>query len=83
MPVSRFRATSRPARRHVQRAESVLVEQYGGLVRLAYLVLPASAGRHRRVLRAHALAQRALPKAGGARPAPGVPAPRGGAEPVA
>ncbi|MEW2449435.1 hypothetical protein AB0896_18035 [Streptomyces parvulus] len=83
MPVSRFRATSRPARRHVQRAESVLVEQYGGLVRLAYLVLPASAPRHRRVLRAHSLAQRALPKAGGARPAPGVPAPRSGSEPVA
>ncbi|MFB7652660.1 MULTISPECIES: hypothetical protein [unclassified Streptomyces] len=84
MPVSRFRERSRPASRRVQRAESVLVEQYGGLVRLAYLVLPASLGRHRRVLRAHSLAQRALPRTGGgARPAPGVPAPRGGAEPVA
>ncbi|MFD5799882.1 hypothetical protein [Streptomyces sp. NPDC127020] len=84
MPVSRFRERSRPAQGRVQRAESVLVEQYGGLVRLAYLVLPASLGRHRRVLRAHALAQRALPRTGGgARPRPGVPAPRDGAEPVA
>ncbi|MER7778542.1 hypothetical protein ABTZ21_26630 [Streptomyces sp. NPDC096191] len=62
----------------------MLVEQYGGLVRLAYLVLPASLGRHRRVLRARSLAQRALPRTGGgARPTPGVPAPRGGGEPVA
>ena len=79
MPVSRFREGSRPAQGRVQRAESVLVEQYGGLVRLAYLVLPASLGRHRRVLRAHSLAQRALPRTGGGvRPTPGVPAPRGG-----
>ncbi|MFB6768317.1 hypothetical protein [Streptomyces sp. NPDC056337] len=84
MPVSRFREGSRPVQGRVQRAESVLVEQYGGLVRLAYLVLPASLGRHRRVLRAHSLAQRALPRTGGgARPTPGVPAPRGGGEPVA
>ncbi|MGW8631701.1 hypothetical protein [Streptomyces sp. NPDC055793] len=84
MPVSRFRERSRSVQGRVQRAESVLVEQYGGLVRLAYLVLPASLGRHRRVLRAHSLAQRALPRTGGgARPAPAVPAPRGGAERVA
>ncbi|MDR6978991.1 hypothetical protein J2X68_005725 [Streptomyces sp. 3330] len=64
-------------------AESALVERYADLVRLAYLVLPPSMGRHRRVLAAHGLVQRALP---GGRPGPvraTVPAPRrkaGGAD---
>ena len=35
---------------------------YPRLVRLGYLVLPPSLGRNRRVLTAHALAQRALPR---------------------
>ncbi|EDY43865.2 hypothetical protein, partial [Streptomyces sp. SPB074] len=43
-------------------AEAALVEHYPRLVRLAHLVLPASLGRARRVLAAHALTQRALPR---------------------
>ncbi|MGW4225354.1 hypothetical protein ACWEG1_18050 [Streptomyces bauhiniae] len=46
----------------VGRAEAALVEHYPRLVRLAYLVLPPTLGRGRRVLTAHALAQRALPR---------------------
>ncbi|GED87400.1 hypothetical protein [Streptomyces sp. 6-11-2] len=45
-----------------ERAEAALVEHYPRLVRLAYLVLPPGLGRGRRVLTAHALAQRALPR---------------------
>ncbi|MEU9985543.1 hypothetical protein AB0E10_01850 [Streptomyces sp. NPDC048045] len=45
----------------VEQAEAALVEHYPRLVRLAYLVLPPRLGRSRRVLTAHALAQRALP----------------------
>ncbi|MES4893171.1 hypothetical protein [Streptomyces sp. NPDC096012] len=50
-------------------------ERYVDLVRLAYLVLPPSVGRHRRVLLAHSLVQRILPAA-----APDVPAPRSGGD---
>ncbi|MFI0963637.1 hypothetical protein ACH4S8_19820 [Streptomyces sp. NPDC021080] len=53
----------------VEQAEAALVEHYPRLVRLAYLMLPPSLGRNRRVLTAHALTQRALPRgraAGGA-----------------
>ncbi|MEU2558161.1 hypothetical protein ABZ626_02260 [Streptomyces longispororuber] len=46
----------------VEQAEAALVEHYPRLVRLAYLVLPPGLGRSRRVLTAHALAQRALPR---------------------
>ncbi|MFF4950279.1 hypothetical protein ACWC2K_23635 [Streptomyces chattanoogensis] len=62
-------------RADVERAEAALVEHYPRLVRLGYLVLPPSMGRHRRVLAAHGLVQRALPRAvrrgrgGGALPA--------------
>ncbi|MFF1279649.1 hypothetical protein ACFVY4_02430 [Streptomyces sp. NPDC058299] len=52
----------------VEQAEAALVEHYARLVRLAYLVLPPGPGRSRRVLTAHALAQRALPR-GRKRPA--------------
>ncbi|MFE9014700.1 hypothetical protein [Streptomyces cyaneofuscatus] len=45
----------------VKQAEAALVEHYPRLVRLAYVVLPPSLGRHRRVLAAHAAVQRALP----------------------
>lgn len=38
------------------------MEHYPRLVRLAYLILPAGLGRHRRVLLAHRLAQRTLPR---------------------
>ncbi|MGW1376216.1 hypothetical protein ACWD6P_18365 [Streptomyces sp. NPDC002446] len=64
-------------RADVERAEAAIVEHYPRLVRLAYLVLPPSMGRHRRVLTAHGLVQRALPKAGRRRPARGLPAQRG------
>jgi hypothetical protein len=56
----------------VEQAEAALVEHYPRLVRLAYLVLPPGLGRSRRVLTAHALAQRALPR--GRASAPVVPA---------
>ncbi|MEN8655413.1 hypothetical protein ABCR94_33770 [Streptomyces sp. 21So2-11] len=46
----------------VEQAEAALVEHYPRLVRLAYLVLPPHLGRNRRVLTAHALAQRSLPR---------------------
>ncbi|MFE4537788.1 hypothetical protein ACFRKB_22325 [Streptomyces scopuliridis] len=46
----------------VEQAEAALVEHYTRLVRLAYLVLPPSLGRNRRVLTAHALVQRSLPR---------------------
>ncbi|WP_435245911.1 hypothetical protein [Streptomyces sp. NRRL F-5630] len=63
-------------------AEAALVEHYPRLVRLAHLVLPSSLGRARRVLAAHALTQRALPRRGelaGARvPGPRAAGPDGG-----
>ncbi|MFE3327433.1 hypothetical protein [Streptomyces sp. NPDC059176] len=46
----------------VEQAEAVLVEHYARLVRIAYLVLPPALGRHRRVLAAHSLVQRSLPR---------------------
>ncbi|GAA2333328.1 hypothetical protein [Streptomyces cuspidosporus] len=46
----------------VEQAEAAIVEHYPRLVRLAYLVLPPGMGRTRRVLAAHGLAQRALPR---------------------
>ncbi|MEV7276661.1 hypothetical protein [Streptomyces sp. NPDC093111] len=55
----------------VEQAEAALVEHYPRLVRIAYLVLPPSLGRNRRVLTAHALVQRSLPRrrtSGGAVP---------------
>ncbi|MFJ8646507.1 hypothetical protein ACIRNI_10335 [Streptomyces sp. NPDC093546] len=51
-----------PAPVDVEQAEAALVEHYPRLVRIAYLVLPPSLGRNRRVLTAHALVQRALPR---------------------
>ncbi|MGV9456748.1 hypothetical protein [Streptomyces sp. NPDC003635] len=70
----------RSARTTIQQAEVILVGQYPGLVALAYLTLPASLGRHRRVLVAHGIVQRALP---GSRTVPAarrVPAQRGSGE---
>ncbi|MFF1484003.1 hypothetical protein ACIGZH_07895 [Streptomyces sp. NPDC058319] len=55
------RSASRPAA-GVEQAEAALVEHYPRLVRIAYLVLPPGLGRSRRVLTAHSLAQRALPR---------------------
>ncbi|MEW2632419.1 hypothetical protein AB0903_12355 [Streptomyces sp. NPDC048389] len=61
------------ARIGVGQAEAALVEHYPRLVRIAYLVLPASLGQGRRVLTAHALVQRSFPRgepaAGGSAPA--------------
>ncbi|MFF8590233.1 hypothetical protein ACF061_02110 [Streptomyces sp. NPDC015220] len=66
----------------VGQAEAALVEHYPRLVRLAYLVLPPGLGRGRRVLTAHALAQRALPRGRPSAPvSPGLPA-DGGADPA-
>ncbi|WP_329116301.1 hypothetical protein [Streptomyces sp. NBC_01465] len=59
----------------VEQAEAALVEHYPRLVRLAYLVLPPSLGRNRRVLTAHSLAQRSLPRKRGAG-TEAIPAPR-------
>ncbi|MEU3608094.1 hypothetical protein AB0E83_22005 [Streptomyces sp. NPDC035033] len=58
----------------VEQAEAALVERYPRLVRIAYLVLPPTMGRNRRVLTAHALVQRALPRK--RVPGPAVPEPR-------
>ncbi|WP_338496877.1 hypothetical protein [Streptomyces sp. SJL17-4] len=58
----------------VEQAEAALVEHYPRLVRIAYLVLPPSLGRNRRVLTAHALVQRSLPRRRVVGPA--VPEPR-------
>ena len=57
----------------VERAEAALVEHYPRLVRLTYLVLPPSLGRNRRVVTAHSLTQRALPR-GRTASAPTIPA---------
>ncbi|MEU0668931.1 hypothetical protein ABZ508_23725 [Streptomyces lavendulocolor] len=51
-----------PAPVDVDQAEAALVEHYPRLVRIAYLVLPPALGRNRRVLTAHSLVQRALPR---------------------
>ncbi|MDK1474075.1 hypothetical protein QNO07_11720 [Streptomyces sp. 549] len=66
----------------VERAEAALIEHYPRLVRLGYLVLPASMGRHQRTLAAHALVQRALPRGRAAAEKPPLPAPRGGGRPA-
>ncbi|MGW6742163.1 hypothetical protein ACWGDX_15800 [Streptomyces sp. NPDC055025] len=60
----------------VEQAEAALVEHYPRLVRIAYLVLPPSLGRNRRVLTAHALVQRSLPRGRTAADGSGIPAPR-------
>ncbi|MDT0307559.1 hypothetical protein RM780_11365 [Streptomyces sp. DSM 44917] len=61
-------------------AEAALIEHYPRLVRLGYLVLPHALGRHRRVLAAHALAQRALPRGKAPEGPPVLPAQRDGEE---
>ncbi|MYR09129.1 hypothetical protein GTY62_21840, partial [Streptomyces sp. SID724] len=68
------RTDPHPDRTGVRQAEAALVEHYPRLVRLAYVVLPPSLGRHRRVLAAHAVVQRALPAAGSRVRVPRVPA---------
>ncbi|MGW0394985.1 hypothetical protein ACWDYJ_29745 [Streptomyces sp. NPDC003042] len=71
---------TRPLPPDVELAEAAIVEHYPRLVRLAYLVLPPSLGRNRRVITAHSLTQRALPRgrrAAGVTVRGGVPAQRG------
>ncbi|MCZ7460752.1 hypothetical protein [Streptomyces sp. WMMC940] len=69
----------------MEQAEAALVEHYPRLVRIAYLVLPPSLGRNRRVLTAHWIVQRSLPRGRAARLPQArqarVPAPRGTAVP--
>ncbi|WP_411140603.1 hypothetical protein [Streptomyces sp. x-80] len=67
----------------VEQAEAALVEHYPRLVRLAYLILPPGASRSRRVLAAHAVVQRSLPRRPTAARGPALPAPCGGADPAA
>lgn len=64
----------------MEQAEAVLVEHYPQLVRLAYVTLPVTLGRHTRVLLAHKAVQRALPRGGlgGAQAAPPGPDGPGG-----
>ncbi|MFK8911896.1 hypothetical protein [Streptomyces sp. YS-3] len=68
---------TRPTPIGIEQAEAALVEHYPRLTRLAYLVLPPSLGRNRRVLTAHALVQRSLPRGRAATRAT-IPAPRRG-----
>ncbi|WP_447041945.1 hypothetical protein [Streptomyces sp. DSM 118878] len=63
----------------MEQAEAALVEHYPRLVRLAYLLLPPGLGRNRRVLTAHALTQRALPRGRGTGQAVVIPSQQGGA----
>uniref|UniRef100_UPI000698CE9D hypothetical protein n=1 Tax=Streptomyces odonnellii TaxID=1417980 RepID=UPI000698CE9D len=60
----------------VEQAEAALVEHYPRLVRIAYLVLPPALGRNRRVLTAHALVQRSLPRGRDSADTSGIPGPR-------
>ncbi|MFK0170810.1 hypothetical protein ACIQU5_18565 [Streptomyces sp. NPDC090306] len=82
MLLPQLRRTAGGAGTDVLTAESALVEQYGDLVRLAYLVLPASLNRHRRVLLAHSLVQRALPHGRAPRSAAAVPPQRHAGQPA-
>jgi hypothetical protein len=75
MVLSPLRRFPQVPTRRLSHAEHGLAERYAALVRVAYLVLPPSVGRHRRVLLAHSLVQRIPPVA-----APDVPAPRGGGD---
>ncbi|RZU45462.1 hypothetical protein EV284_0093 [Streptomyces sp. BK022] len=73
MVLSSLSRSPHGSRDRLLHAEHRIAERYAELVRLAYLVLPASLGRHRRVLAAHSLVQRSLPDATAAVPAPRSP----------
>ncbi|MCE7081567.1 hypothetical protein [Streptomyces sp. ST2-7A] len=62
-----------------ERAAAAIVEHYGRLVRLGYLVLPPALGRHRGVIVAHGITQAALPRGRVGRVAGAVPSPRSAA----
>ncbi|GAA1364366.1 hypothetical protein [Streptomyces beijiangensis] len=68
MPTKQVAPSAAPSPVDVEQAEAALVEHYPRLVRLAYLVLPPTLGRNRRVLTAHSLAQRTLPRGRAAGP---------------
>ncbi|MGW0961002.1 hypothetical protein ACWD4K_18640 [Streptomyces gelaticus] len=74
-PLSEVPSAAAPA--DGEQAGAALVEHYPRLVRLGYLVLPPSLGSHRRVLKAHALAQRCLLSGRRAGSGGGVPEPCG------
>ncbi|MEV5982561.1 hypothetical protein [Streptomyces sp. NPDC052114] len=78
MSTSQRRRTKAPESIALDQAEAVIVDRYTRLVRLAYLTLPGTLSRHRRVLVAHALVQRALPGFRARRTLPKIPAPRAG-----
>ncbi|MGW6057897.1 hypothetical protein [Streptomyces sp. NPDC055189] len=78
MSTSQRRSARVSGRVALDQAEAVIVDQYTRLVRLAYLTLPHTLSRHRRVLVAHALVQRALPGFGIARAGFRVPGQRRG-----
>ncbi|MEU7228154.1 hypothetical protein [Streptomyces chrestomyceticus] len=78
MVTSQRRSPDGRERLTLHEAEAALVEHYTALVRLAYLTLPPSLSRHRRVLTAHGLVQRALPGFRLRKTAPRVPAQRPG-----
>ncbi|MFC9246510.1 hypothetical protein ACFT7S_21710 [Streptomyces sp. NPDC057136] len=59
-----------------EQADAALVEHYTRLTRIGYLVLPSSLGCSRRVLAAHRLVQRSLPRSRGADAVAGLPLPR-------
>ncbi|MFH8350355.1 hypothetical protein [Streptomyces sp. NPDC018045] len=80
MAMSQRRSPGGRERITLDEAEAGLVEHYTALVRLAYLALPPSLSRHRRVLTAHGLVQRALPGFRLRTAAPRVPAQRPGPE---
>ncbi|MEW2527056.1 hypothetical protein [Streptomyces sp. NPDC047071] len=62
MSSARRRTAPPPSTGRLERTEATLVDRYAHLVRLAYLTLPPELGRHRKVLVAQALVQRALPR---------------------
>ncbi|CAM5695469.1 DNA-directed RNA polymerase specialized sigma24 family protein OS=Streptomyces alboniger OX=132473 GN=CP975_09795 PE=4 SV=1 [Streptomyces alboniger] len=78
MSTSQRRSAKQPGPVAVDQAEAAIVDQYTRLVRLAYLTLPRTLSRHRRVLLAHSLVQRALPGLRIGLQAPRVPRPRPG-----
>ncbi|MEU1147522.1 hypothetical protein ACFYO9_18670 [Streptomyces sp. NPDC005863] len=78
MSTSQRRRAKRTEPVALDQAEAVILDRYTRLVRLAYLTLPTALSRHRRVLVAHALVQRALPGFRARYAPPRVPMPRAG-----
>ncbi|MET9895736.1 hypothetical protein ABZZ47_37200 [Streptomyces sp. NPDC006465] len=81
MPIPLLPRSARRGRTALDRAETALFEEYSALVRLAYLTLPPSLSKHRRILLAHSLVQRSLPGSRERDPGPRLPKPRGTGRP--